>query len=49
MPIATDFEYHKPKDLPEATALLARYQGRAQLMAGGKPDLNLHRFRLGRF
>jgi carbon-monoxide dehydrogenase medium subunit len=35
MPIATDFAYHKPKDLPEATALLTRYQGRAQLMAGG--------------
>jgi len=35
MPIATDFEYHKPKDLLEATSLLARYQGRAQLLAGG--------------
>ena len=35
MPIATDFEYHKPKDLPEATGLLSRYQGRAQLLAGG--------------
>ncbi|MDD5628064.1 MAG: xanthine dehydrogenase family protein subunit M [Elusimicrobia bacterium] len=35
MPIAIDFEYHKPKDLAEAAALLARYQGGAQLLAGG--------------
>jgi carbon-monoxide dehydrogenase medium subunit len=35
MPIAADFEYHKPKDLTEAAGLLERYQGRAQLLAGG--------------
>ena len=35
MPITVDFAYHKPKDLAEALSLLARYQGRAQLLAGG--------------
>lgn len=35
MPIATEFEYHKPKDVLEAVGLLSRYQGRAQLLAGG--------------
>ncbi|MBI5240126.1 MAG: xanthine dehydrogenase family protein subunit M [Elusimicrobia bacterium] len=35
MPITTEFAYHKPKDLAEASALLARYQGRAMPLAGG--------------
>ncbi len=35
MPITVDFAYHKPKDMAEALGLLARYQGRAQLLAGG--------------
>ena len=29
------FEYFEPSSLPEAIALLARYQGRAQPLAGG--------------
>ena len=29
------FEYFEPSSLPEAVALLARYQGRAQALAGG--------------
>jgi carbon-monoxide dehydrogenase medium subunit len=35
MPITTEFSYHKPGDLAEAAALLARYQGRAMPLAGG--------------
>jgi len=35
MPITAEFEYHKPADVPEAVRLLARYQGKAQLLAGG--------------
>ncbi len=35
MPITCDFDYHKPKSLAEATKLLVRYKGRAQVLAGG--------------
>ena len=35
MPITTEFAYHKPQDLAEATGLLARYGGRAAPLAGG--------------
>ena len=35
MPIACEFEYHKPKTLPEALALLAKHKGKAQALAGG--------------
>jgi carbon-monoxide dehydrogenase medium subunit len=35
MPITAEFEYHKPKELAEAVALLSRHQGRAQVLAGG--------------
>ncbi|HAM35677.1 MAG TPA: FAD-binding protein [Elusimicrobia bacterium] len=35
MPITAQFDYHKPKDVPEAAALLSRYKGRAQVLAGG--------------
>src|SRR2546427_194598 len=33
------FEYFEPTSLPEAFALLARYQGRAQPLAGGTDPL----------
>jgi carbon-monoxide dehydrogenase medium subunit len=35
MPITCEFEYLKPKDLPGACDLLARYGGRAAILAGG--------------
>ena len=35
MPIACEFEYHKPKTLPEALALLAKHKSKAQALAGG--------------
>jgi len=35
MPIACEFEYHKPKTLPEALALLSKHKGKAQALAGG--------------
>ncbi|MBI5244193.1 MAG: xanthine dehydrogenase family protein subunit M [Elusimicrobia bacterium] len=35
MPIACEFEYYKPKTLPEALALLAKHKGKAQALAGG--------------
>ncbi|HRY29591.1 MAG TPA: xanthine dehydrogenase family protein subunit M [Elusimicrobiota bacterium] len=35
MPIAHEFDYHKPKTLPEAVKLLAEYRGKAKPLAGG--------------
>ncbi|MFA6003240.1 MAG: xanthine dehydrogenase family protein subunit M [Elusimicrobiota bacterium] len=35
MPITCGFEYHRPATLAEALSLLAKYKGRAQLLAGG--------------
>lgn len=35
MPIACEFEYHKPKTMKEALALLAKYKGKLQPLAGG--------------
>ena len=35
MPIACEFEYHKPKTLPEALGLLSKYGKKASVLAGG--------------
>ncbi|MBI5209438.1 MAG: xanthine dehydrogenase family protein subunit M [Elusimicrobia bacterium] len=35
MPIALEFDYHKPRDLKDALRLLSSYKGRARVLAGG--------------
>jgi len=35
MPIACEFEYHKPRTLPEALTLLAKFGNKVSILAGG--------------
>jgi len=42
------FEYHAPRDVDEALALLGRYGGEAKLLAGGQSLMPLLNFRLSR-
>jgi carbon-monoxide dehydrogenase medium subunit len=42
------FEYHAPRTLEEAIAVLARYGGQAKLLAGGQSLMPLMNFRLTR-
>ena len=41
MPITTEFEYSKPKDLVSALRVMSRYKGTARVLAGGT-DLIVH-------
>ncbi|HYB43341.1 MAG TPA: FAD binding domain-containing protein, partial [Candidatus Methylomirabilis sp.] len=42
------FEYHAPRSVEEAVALLVRYGGEAKLLAGGQSLMPLLNFRLSR-
>jgi len=42
------FDYHAPKTVDEALALLARYDGEAKILAGGQSLMPLLNFRLSR-
>ena len=42
------FDYHAPKAVDEALALLARYDGEAKILAGGQSLMPLLNFRLSR-
>ncbi|PYM95772.1 MAG: molybdopterin dehydrogenase, partial [Candidatus Rokuibacteriota bacterium] len=40
------FDYHAPRTLDEALALLTRYDGEAKILAGGQSLMPLLNFRL---
>jgi carbon-monoxide dehydrogenase medium subunit len=40
------FEYHRPASIKETTTLLARYGGKARVLAGGQSLLNMMKWRL---
>ena len=42
------FDYHAPKTVDEALALLTRYDGEAKILAGGQSLMPLLNFRLSR-
>jgi len=45
--IPSEFDYHSPKTIPEAVALLERYRGEAKVLSGGQSLLPLLKLRLG--
>jgi carbon-monoxide dehydrogenase medium subunit len=45
--IPASFDYHAPKTVPEAVALLERYRGDAKVLSGGQSLLPLLKLRLG--